>query len=247
MDESILEDLGLSKAEIKIYTALLETGASTSGPIITKSGLQSSVVHRVLKQLVGKGLITYIKIGKDYHYQATDPKNLIDFIDNKKKRFLEILPELENKQKGDKEKYETEMFIGKKAVFSALLSLIKEGKSGEDYFSFSLIEPHDDDEIIEFYQTYNLRRRDKKLAVKVLVNKKVKSIYEKNYTKELLKKAHVRYTDFHFPQGIIIFRNIVLFLNWSDNPSAIKITNTLMAKQFKEFFLEFYNKERDAY
>ena len=70
---------------------------------------------------------------------------------------------------------------------------------------------------------------------------------EKNYSKELLKKAKVRYTNFHFPQGIIIFRNQVIFLNWQEKPSAVKITSEVMAKQFKDFFLEFYYKERSVY
>src|SRR3989338_9114748 len=247
MDEKILENIWLSKAEIKVYLALLELGPSTSGPIIQKSELQSSVVHRVLKTLLDKGIITYIKIGKDNNYQTTDPKNLLDFIENKKKRLIDILPELEDKQKRNKGNYSTEMFLGKKAMFSALLNLIKDGKPNEDYLSFSLIEPHDDKEVVDFYQIYNLRRRDKKIKVKVLVNNKVKPIYEKNYTKELLKKANVRYTSFHFPQGIIIFRNNVTFVHWGENPFAVRITNKEMAEQFKEFFLEFYNKEKDAY
>ncbi|MBI2106057.1 hypothetical protein HYT56_04440 [Candidatus Woesearchaeota archaeon] len=247
MDEQILENIGLSKAEIKIYLSLLEIGPSTSGPIIQKSGLQSSVVHRTLKTLLEKGIITYVKVGKDNRYQATNPENILDFIENKKKRFMDILPELKNKQQRGKGNYSTEMFLGKKAMFSALLNVIKDGKPKEDYLSFSLIEPHDDKDIVNFYQVYNLRRRDKRLNVKVLVNEKVKPIYEKNYTKKLLKKANVRYTNFHFPQGIVIFKNTVIFVHWKENPFAVKITNQEMAQQFKEFFLEFYNKEKDAY
>lgn len=247
MDESILEDIGLSKAEIKVYLSLLELGPSTSGPIIQKSKLQSSVVHRVLKNLLDKGIITYVKIGKDNNYQATNPENLLDFIENKKRKLADVLPELLSKQNRVKKNYSTEMFFGNKAMFSALLQVIKDTKPNEDYFSFSLIEPHDDEEIVEFYKTYNLRRREKKLKVRVLVNNKVRAIYEKNYTKELLKKANVRYTNFHFPQGIVLFRNVILFVHWGENSFAVKIVNEEMASQFKEFFLEFYNKEKNAY
>jgi|SRR3989344_1223547 len=247
MDETILENLGLSKAEIKVYLALLELGPSTSGPIIQKTELQSSVVHRTLKTLLDKGILTYIKVGKDNSYQATDPENILDFIDNKKKKFMDILPELKNKQQKSNNRYSTEMFLGKKAMFSALLNIIKDAKPNEDYLSFSLIEPHDDKELVDFYQTYNLRRREKKLKVKVLVNEEVKPIYEKNYTKELLRKANVRYTNFHFPQGVIIFRDNVTFVHWGNNPFAVKITNKEMAEQFREFFREFYDKEKDAY
>ena len=39
MDTKILEDLGFTNAEIKVYLALLELGSATAGPIIEKSGL----------------------------------------------------------------------------------------------------------------------------------------------------------------------------------------------------------------
>ena len=60
MDTSILEDLGLTQAEIKVYIALLELGSSSAGQILEKSGLQNSVVHRALNSLIEKGLISYI-------------------------------------------------------------------------------------------------------------------------------------------------------------------------------------------
>jgi len=64
MDTQILEDLGLTNAEIRVYVALLELGSSSAGKIIEKSGLQNSVVHRALNSLIEKGLISYIKEGK---------------------------------------------------------------------------------------------------------------------------------------------------------------------------------------
>ena len=52
MDLSILEDLGLTHAEIKVYVALLELGSSTAGPLINKSQLHNSVVHRAITSLI---------------------------------------------------------------------------------------------------------------------------------------------------------------------------------------------------
>ena len=247
MDISILQDIGLSKSEIDLYLALLELGPSTSGPIINKTKLQSSVVHRAVKTLIDKGLVTFVKVGKNKQYQATDPKNILNYIDDKRKKLQDVLPYLELKQSLGKEKNETEMLLGKRAIFTMLNGIIKDSKKGEEYLSFSLIDAHDDSEIIRFYTHYNLRRREKGLKVKVLVNKKVKKIYEKNYTKELLKKAGVRYTSFTFPQGIVIHKNNVVFLTWSENTMAIKVTNSQMAEQFRSFFLGFYNAEKNAY
>lgn len=247
MDLGILEQIGFTKAEVAVYLALLELGPSTSGPIIEHSGLQSSVVHRALKTLLNKGAITFVRVGKNNQYQSTDPRNLVHLIESRKNALLDILPELERKKQSGRPNYSTEMFLGKQAIFAALLNIIRDARAKEEYLSFSLIEPHDDKEIVEFYQRYNLRRREKKLDVKVLVNRKVRQIYERQYSKELLRKARVRYTSFHFPQGVIIFRDTVTFIQWNIHPSAARITNPEMAQQFRTFFREFYDKEKDAY
>ena len=41
IDTEILEDLGLSNSEVKVYLSLLELGETTSGPLLQKSGLQN--------------------------------------------------------------------------------------------------------------------------------------------------------------------------------------------------------------
>ncbi len=98
MDTQILEDLGLTNAEIKTYLSLLDIGSSTAGPILEKSGLQNSVVHRSLHALIEKGLINYVLEGKRHVYSATDPEQLLHFLDEKKRRVAEILPELKARQ-----------------------------------------------------------------------------------------------------------------------------------------------------
>ena len=242
-----MEDVGLSKAEIRVYVGLLEIGQVTSGHIIEKARLQSSVVHRVLKTLMEKGLVSYVIIGKDRHYKATDPNTLLRYIADKEKKLKELIPELIRKQVKTSEKNEVEMFLGKRAIFSLLNDTISDAKKGEEYYSFSLTEPHDNEEMVDFYSSYNLKRRERGLHVFVLAHEAVRDIYEKHYTKELLKKANVRYTSFHFPQGLIIFREKLILINWAEQPTAIRIINKSTAEQFKQFFLESYNKEKNAY
>jgi len=125
METTALEDLGLSQAEIKTYVALLEMGESTTGPIIKRSNLQSSVVHRVIKQLIDKELVSYVVVGKNKHYQPAKPQTLVNFVETKKKRLLEILPELESRQQLVK-RNTAEMFMGHTAVFTLIKSLLKQ-------------------------------------------------------------------------------------------------------------------------
>src|SRR3989338_8656486 len=78
MKEDILEDLGLSKAEIKVYISLLELGSSSAGAILQRCGLQNSVTHRALNSLIEKGLISYIAEGKRKIYRSTSPDFFYD-------------------------------------------------------------------------------------------------------------------------------------------------------------------------
>ena len=57
MDTDVLQDLGLTAAEIKVYISLLELGSSSAGPILQKSTLQNSVVHRAVNSLLERALV----------------------------------------------------------------------------------------------------------------------------------------------------------------------------------------------
>ena len=45
MDTSILEDIGLTGAEIKVFITLLELGSSTAGKIVEKSATNNSAME----------------------------------------------------------------------------------------------------------------------------------------------------------------------------------------------------------
>ena len=59
MDTTILEDLGLTTAEIKVYISLLELRSAPAGEILSRCKLHNSVMHRALNSLTQKSLINY--------------------------------------------------------------------------------------------------------------------------------------------------------------------------------------------
>ena len=103
MKENVLQEIGFSKSESKVYLELLRLGKTKSGRIIKVSGLQSSVVHNALNTLIEKGFVTFILEGKIKHYRALSPKLIQKYIEAKKKEFTRILPELESLQKENSE------------------------------------------------------------------------------------------------------------------------------------------------
>jgi sugar-specific transcriptional regulator TrmB len=231
MDTKILEDIGLSNAEIKVYLTLLELGTSTAGPILEKSGLQNSVVHMTLNKLIERGFVTFVKEGKRNHYQAANPKHIIDFINEKKERFQEILPELLLKQKQSKEKPEIITFRGINGIKELLMELLEAG--GKEHHTFgstakSLMLGD------AWWVSYHKKRAERGIKAKLLFNESLA------YWKAEVKypKSEIKYTKAGFePLTETIIRNDKIgIIVWTDKPLGIIIHQKEAAESYDKFF-----------
>jgi len=232
MIEEILQELGLNRRESICYSALLELGSSKVGAICKKTGIPSSKIYEILNKLIQRGLVSYVVKGKVKYYQASDPRVLLNYIEEKKKKVEEILPQLLSKQKLAR-KQSVEIFEGQKALFSLFTDLIKDAKPKELYLVFSINEENKNEQANLFFRNLTLRRKAKKLDVRLLKNIRY-------YKKEKHTKLKLKYTKFNLPQGITVFRNYVIILSWIDSPVAIKIESDVFANQLRDFFLELW-------
>lgn len=236
MDTSVLENLGLSKGEIKVYITLLRLGSTKVGSIIEKSNMASSAVHNSINSLIEDGLVSYIKSGKIKYYQAVPPKQLVDFIDDKKKRILQILPELESEQRLSKEKQEADIFEDIKGVTSMLNILIEDAKKGDEYLFFSANVKGLNEEIQQFFMKYDAKRKDKGLVVKGLAPKKLKFLFE---NRKILK---MKYTSFPIPSNTSIFKNKIALISWEEKPVGYLIKSKQIFENFREYFNQVWDK-----
>ncbi|MBI2564384.1 hypothetical protein HYV79_00135 [Candidatus Woesearchaeota archaeon] len=231
MDTLILEDLGLSKGEIKTYLTLLELGTTKVGAIIEKSGMASSAVHNSINTLIEKGLVSYIKKGKIKQYQAVPPKQLLDFIEEKKKRLSNILPELEIKRKGV-ERQEAEIFEGIKGIMVMLTLLIEDAKKGDEYYFFATYLKDKNKEIQDFFRKFDIKRAEKGLYVRGIAQKDIKELFIGR------KILHMKYADFPIPSDISICQSKVALIAWSEKP----IGYLIRSKQISQMYQEYFNK-----
>ncbi len=240
MDMQILEDIGLTNAEIKVYLALLELGTSTAGPILEKSQLQNSVVHMTLNKLIERGLVTFVKEGKRNHYQATNPKHIVDLINEKKERFESILPELLRKQKGSKQKPEIITFRGIKGIKELLTELLEAG--GKEHHTFgSTVKSLMLGET--WWVNYHKKRVQLGIKAKLLFNESLKSWKaEKKYP-----LSEVRYTKEGFePLTETIIRNDKIgIIIWSEKPLGMIIHQKEAAESYDKFFQIMWNSRKN--
>lgn len=236
MTLEVLENFGLSRGEIKTYLALLELGSAQVGQIIEKSGLVSSSVHRSLQKLLDNGLISYIKIGKIKQYQALPPKEILALIDEKRKEFLDVLPELEIKQKLAKERQEAEIFEGIKGIMAMLNQIIEESKSGDDYFFFASNIEEKNEEIQKLFKKYDIKRKDKGLNIRGIAPKSIKYLFAER------KALNMKFPEFPIPSDITICNNKVALISWEEKPVGYLIKSKQIYQIHKKFFEEIWNR-----
>src|SRR3989344_8398974 len=89
MYEDKLRKLGLTNGEARAYSALLELGSSTVGPIVSKSGIAYSKIYEVLDRLIEKGLASFVIKQKTKHFQPLEPRRLQEYLDKKEEEIKE--------------------------------------------------------------------------------------------------------------------------------------------------------------
>jgi sugar-specific transcriptional regulator TrmB len=233
MDTTILEDLGLTQAEIKVYLALLELGSGGAGDVLSHCRLQNSVMHRALNSLIEKGLINYILEGRRKIYQATKPENFYNYIDDKKKRFEQVLPELKAKQEFSKAKEQATIYKGTRGIDEVYRQLREE--KGKEYLSFGggaqCLERMGD----AWWTNHHLKRIEIGLLSRQVFDETVKGFGVKLIKKSISK---VRYlpADFAQFQETVIVGNLVAITMFTEHAYSVLIRDPLVAAGYKKHF-----------
>jgi sugar-specific transcriptional regulator TrmB len=94
MYQEILQELGLSPNEAKIYEGLLEIGRASVPQISLQIGVHKRNVYDIIPKLLKKGLIYQITDSKESRYAPIEPSKLADLIWEKESKLNSILPSL---------------------------------------------------------------------------------------------------------------------------------------------------------
>lgn len=233
MDTGILEDLGLTHTEIKVYLVLLELGSSTAGTILEKSGLPNSTIHRDLNSLIEKGIINFILEGKRKVYQATNPEQFFTFIEDKKRRFEELLPQLKAKQKTAVKEEIASIYKGVRGIKEVYSIMINAKGSEYNTFGGGPVT----EKIMGFTWWLNLHKRrvDNKLSSRQVFDESVRKggdVIAKN------KLTHIKYLDKEFAQfqETIIVGDYVAIAVFTENPYAFLIKDKNVSDSYRKYF-----------
>jgi len=244
MDTKILEQIGLSKNEIKIYFALLELEQSTATPIVKRSGVPNSKVYPTLDKLIKRGLVSYIVKNNVKYFQASDPENIIDLLNEKEKQLSQqkdeikrLIPQIEYKRKLAKHKQEATIYEGFEGIKVAFNNILNKVPKNQEYYVFTLGEELGKSELKHFFRDYHKKRIQKRIKVKLIANQKIKTTFLKHHQ---YKNMKIKFSKFKLPTGIFIYEDYVMTVVWIGDPTAFVIKSKNNAEKYKEFFQEIW-------
>ncbi len=223
MDIRILEDLGLTKAEARVYLALLDLGQSLAGKVSAVANLHRRTAYDVLERLIQKGLVQYIRRNNRKWYEAVNPEILLKLLSDKESSIRAALPELLGKYSFVKEKKETTFMRGKQALKSIFEDQLQNAKE-----ILVLGGSENADNVVKYYfPKYDNERKRKGISLRGLYNGKI-SIP--------LSDIKVIPKEFQSEVAINIWGDKTAIILWKEDPMAVLIKDERFTEGFRKYF-----------
>jgi sugar-specific transcriptional regulator TrmB len=230
MKQKILEELGLTPAEAKIYLILLEQGASLAGIISRNTGIHRRSVYDAIERLIQKGLVSYIKTNNRKYFEAVSPERLLEILKKKEDDIKVILPELKKLQAMSEGKNETLFFRGKAALKSAFDDQLDKAK--EICIWGATTRAND---VLQYYfPRFDKNRVKRKIKAKIIFNESERG---HSYLKSI-PMAEIRFVpkDIKSNSAVNIYGRNICIIAWRDDPVAILIREDNISAGFRNYF-----------
>jgi sugar-specific transcriptional regulator TrmB len=241
MDLNLLEEIGLSKGETKVYLALLKLGSTKTGQLASKAGVSTSKVYKILDRLEKKGLAGHATKGKIRYYSAMEPNRIIEYLDEKEREISEkkelirnMIPQLEMERKLAGSESEAVVYKGFKAISNFFRNILDDLHAGEEYYVLSAGYGEDLPGVRSFFQNYHTQRAKKKIKVKMLANYDIKN----TIVPATKLNSEVRFLPERFiSKMLVVFYKEKTFLFFlAKDPMGFLIKSKEIAESFRSYF-----------
>jgi HTH-type transcriptional regulator, sugar sensing transcriptional regulator len=232
MEAGVLENLGLSHNESKVYLTLLKLGLSTAGEVAKESKIHRTNTYDALERLVEKGLVSFIIKDKIKYFEACSPDFLLSHFKEKERALEDALPQLRLSAKLGAKKGEAHVFEGVKAFFNILYHWL-------DFNSDILVYGIPKD-VVEQYLKFQINHFHKERQARKVV---MKHIYNHNAKERIRFLNKTPYTEAKYlPQkydtevSTCVCGDEVALIMWIDPPMIIHICSKRLANAYHAYF-----------
>mgnify|MGYP006279547871 CR=1 FL=1 len=237
-------DFGLSDKEADIYLICLKAGEATANRISSLSNFPRSTTYDILEKLKHQGFITTTIKDKKTFFIANNPNTILMHLDeaerrfledsaNKKRKFNEILPKLENLQNKINAKPTAEVFEG-------IVSLSKVLDDISENADEILIIGSQENAVENI--GYRVDRFKNKRKLRKIKTRQILDDTKETREAKIDKSAQFRFLDslIDSKEATFIYNDIVVHLIISHEISAIRIKSKEYADSRKIIFEELW-------
>ncbi len=228
-----LKKVGLSESEIKIYIYLLEHGLSSPPGIAQGLHIARTNTYNVLAKLRDKGLVTLHKKGKRTVYSASNPRTLLQTLENQKQTISELIPDLEALYLTQQNKPVIHFYEGLEGikVFAEELLLAKEVLGILSMRKLYELDP-------KWVKSFQKKIKQKGVIFRDIITEDSKEVM-KGHSESLKALHEAKYFPTKYQNAstdILIWGENVGFFTLEDPLFATKLTNKSLAQTFTMVF-----------
>jgi sugar-specific transcriptional regulator TrmB len=242
--ESALRKAGLTEGEVKVYTALLGLGPSSTGSIIKESGISGSKVYPILDRLIRMGMASYITSGKRKVFQTTSPMKILEMLEKRKDEtekqkdeIKKVMPALVRRQKALISRHEATIYEGYRGVKTYYKSLLESLKKGDERLVFGARSGYPTAKGAQyFFQSYHRSWANKGLRTRIIFNSDLRGGKSTKFY-EGSPLTEVRYLPQVTLSSVGIQKDMVDMLIWTKETALVfAIRSREVARTFRGYF-----------
>ena len=230
----ILEELGLSEQQTKVYIALLKLGTSLASQISNETRINRSVVYQILDKLIKQGFVGYVIKENRRYYSATHPNKLLDIIKEREEKLKSVLPSLTRLVQPIGEKPLVEIFEGKEGMKTILRDILRVKKT---WYAFG--SPGLGHQIIPYFvESWETSRQKQKVELIVICNDSIEG-RKRGKDFEKMKFTQVKYMPKKYasPACTYIYGDRLVIMMWhKEHPFAVRIINQEIVNSYLNHF-----------
>tara|TARA_Y100000310_G_scaffold200877_1_gene200950 strand:+ start:6518 stop:7258 length:741 start_codon:yes stop_codon:yes gene_type:complete len=238
MKDTILEKIGLTNAESRVYLTLLRINKSTIGEIIKEAKVSNSKIYDILDRLNKKGLVGVVIENNRRTFEAKDPSRLKELIEEKKDEISEvenILPELNEIRKFAEPIQEAEILQGIKGI-KTFTEMILDKLSKGDTFYIMGAPKESNDLLAPYFKEWHERRVKKGVHCKILYNHDFSEEWVNMRKKTPFTEVRILPKIIRTPVLVDLSKDYVSTILFGDKPLCIVIKNKKIAESYIAYF-----------
>jgi urea transport system substrate-binding protein len=245
----LLRDIGLSDKEAQMYLTLLRHGTQSTSILARKAGFNRGTGYVILHHLLEKGLAKKSTKGKIQYFSPLDPKNLVSYLEGKKKK-LESNKDKVEAMMGQllaitnphSAQPKIEFFDGEEGARKVLESTFKAKE--KTLFSFVSLVDLIDFVGVDFFEEYSRKRSASGYSMRsIRTHESDKHAIKldpraKHHTTNKKEKREVRYapSDLAFPMTMFMFDSKLAIISSKEENFSVLIESKEFAHMQKKLF-----------